>query len=641
MTDAHQDVSKGWLQDDNAVLVSALAAVTVATGSVLLWRGRKATSVEGANTPGSSTPTPSALHTALASLHLSSLLPPARVDVPTDAKPEAIRDIMQLRSEQNMKEKSSRSKERRRRGKDPMREFSKGGKKYKELVRQMDRPPATSSEDLNAPPTEQGQLLSGPPSRNVSRSPSARPPSSRQLLRDPSDDPPAEDDTPKAHSEAFDDAASQSSTGTTDLSASVEKERSEAEPRPLERPEVTLSEATLGLGDPIPKPSTPPASSESSASHLPAPSWGSNSFTEASSSSSATSSPSRKGQEGSRSRVPNGSWDWDGQSTFHRDPPPRFAAARAANQQRGMSSPTSPSIPFAHPETPPTPASVLSPLSPLDLPIRRNGASPVPSSRPGARRTSAARLPPTPPPNPVSAQTQIASLKGALEAARLREEKNRAEAERLAKECDALRWHWAQDVTRWQHHEAKLLSYIQHLTHGAQMYAGAPPFSPATTPMLPGFPTSGLSGSVGPVATPLPYSPAFDDSRGRRRERGQENGANGDSDTDAFTLSDEVVGAILKRPDSLKGESQMRRTPPNEEGPLRFPSLSDLGNVWHEKATETATPSVEPAEDAITGIREGDDEETPGDEDIESVSDEIIASMDTAEITHSAPHDCG
>jgi hypothetical protein len=40
----------------------------------------------------------------------------------------------------------------------------------------------------------------------------------------------------------------------------------------------------------------------------------------------------------------------------------------------------------------------------------------------------------------VSAQTQLASLRGALEAARLREEKSKSELDKVTKDVDALRW---------------------------------------------------------------------------------------------------------------------------------------------------------------------------------------------------------
>jgi len=43
----------------------------------------------------------------------------------------------------------------------------------------------------------------------------------------------------------------------------------------------------------------------------------------------------------------------------------------------------------------------------------------------------------------LSTQTQLASLRGALEAARLREEKHKTEMERVVKEVDVLRWEHA------------------------------------------------------------------------------------------------------------------------------------------------------------------------------------------------------
>jgi hypothetical protein len=59
----------------------------------------------------------------------------------------------------------------------------------------------------------------------------------------------------------------------------------------------------------------------------------------------------------------------------------------------------------------------------------------------------------------LSTQTQIASLKGALEASKLREEKNRVELERLAKEQDALRWQWREEATGWRRRESEV-NYI-------------------------------------------------------------------------------------------------------------------------------------------------------------------------------------
>ena len=67
-----------------------------------------------------------------------------------------------------------------------------------------------------------------------------------------------------------------------------------------------------------------------------------------------------------------------------------------------------------------------------------NGANP--------KRAPTPRRPPTPlagtntPPGSLSTQTQMASLRGALEAARLREEKTKAEIERYSKDLEMMRW---------------------------------------------------------------------------------------------------------------------------------------------------------------------------------------------------------
>lgn len=57
---------------------------------------------------------------------------------------------------------------------------------------------------------------------------------------------------------------------------------------------------------------------------------------------------------------------------------------------------------------------------------------------------------------PVSAQTQLASLRGALEAARLREEKARQDVDRLSRECADLRWRWGEDAGRWSKREIEV-----------------------------------------------------------------------------------------------------------------------------------------------------------------------------------------
>jgi hypothetical protein len=58
---------------------------------------------------------------------------------------------------------------------------------------------------------------------------------------------------------------------------------------------------------------------------------------------------------------------------------------------------------------------------------------------------------------------------------------------------------------------------------------------------------------------------------------------------DVLPLSNEVVGAILKRPESLGTEIQPR--------PPRFPSLPDMGHAWYVGETETEESSGAAAED--------------------------------------------
>jgi hypothetical protein len=66
------------------------------------------------------------------------------------------------------------------------------------------------------------------------------------------------------------------------------------------------------------------------------------------------------------------------------------------------------------------------------------------------------------PPNSVSTLTQLASLRGALEAARTREEKSRLDAERLGKECEMLKWKWGED---WRSREAEVrTSFLSQLS---------------------------------------------------------------------------------------------------------------------------------------------------------------------------------
>ncbi|KAH8996255.1 hypothetical protein EDB92DRAFT_1814275 [Lactarius akahatsu] len=153
---------------------------------------------------------------------------------------------------------------------------------------------------------------------------------------------------------------------------------------------------------------------------------------------------------------------------------------------------------------------------------------PTPALRVGTRRTPTSHVPPNPSPDPVSNQIQITSLRGALEAARLREEKSRMEAECRAKEYDAL----ADAISR------RLRIDI------------------------------------------TPHNPVLDDTRGQRRKREvQDNEVVRNPVMNVLPLCDEVVSAILKRPESLVTDVQPRSP--------RFSSLPDMGRMWYVERTET------------------------------------------------------
>jgi len=101
------------------------------------------------------------------------------------------------------------------------------------------------------------------------------------------------------------------------------------------------------------------------------------------------------------------------------------------------------------------------------------------------------------------------------------------------------------------------------------------------------------------------YSSPLDRTRGWRRKRVQVDEKISDSDLGIFSFNDRVAGAILKRPENLKKETQRHPTSLDEIGPLRFPSLSDLGNVWHDGETVAGSLNEVPQYGAATVVGEG------------------------------------
>ncbi|VDC03749.1 unnamed protein product [Peniophora sp. CBMAI 1063] len=247
-------------------------------------------------------------------------------------------------------------------------------------------------------------------------------------------------------------------------------------------------------------------------------------------------------------------------------------------------------------------------------PPRFLAACPAPgsSSRSGSRSPGPA----------LSSQTQLAALKGALEASRLREEKLRADTERGSKERDALRWQWREESNAWRRREAELQSHIHYLTHSlhvsaAQLAAAAPqppafsplsplspPFSPFGQPQMP-VPASAYAPP--PLAAlelarsfPPPPSSVGSGSAGGSPDRGRRRGRDGSEspelapeEEEELELSDEVADAILKRPDSIKRiRRKLSNTSASSDGErpkletLRFPSIESWGNTWVEAQSE-------------------------------------------------------
>ncbi|OAX43412.1 hypothetical protein K503DRAFT_765861 [Rhizopogon vinicolor AM-OR11-026] len=114
------------------------------------------------------------------------------------------------------------------------------------------------------------------------------------------------------------------------------------------------------------------------------------------------------------------------------------------------------------------------------------------------------------PAGPLSAQTQLASMRGALEAARLREEKARGEAECMGKENEELKWRWNEDVIAWRRRESELQAQIHHLMQQLQAaYSVLATFQTHAQAQAqsPAQPSSSFSSPTSPSPRLHPYGP--------------------------------------------------------------------------------------------------------------------------------------
>ncbi|KAJ7085778.1 hypothetical protein B0H15DRAFT_950900 [Mycena belliarum] len=453
--DDEQDIPSV-LHRDNTVLVATTLATLLLAGSALICRTGRRLSFSP-HIPGLSITSPSSSNCSDAKKHGKD----ATDNANDDSNPK------------------TRSKERRRRGKDPLKEVLKGGKKLKMLSLSRENDAGSSTSALASASTS--PLPQIPQTGSSQRSASV---------------------TTSGRSVSSSTASSAAPAGphTTGLSATA---------RDSEHEHATAgsSKDTTGHAHdagPPPAGSTGAGNSQRHVSEIPEPpliSTSSNSSPSASS--SVTSPPSISDPSSSDSTVhlqtypqhsspdaqPTGNpWEWDGQgpeTTFRK--PPRFCST-----SRGSPMPPSVSVPYptrfpATSESAAFPPQHSSSMSCEDLTFPTLNTVPSPTSPTEASRSSVGgtgiggsprRVPtprrtPTPgsghntPPPSLNTQTQIASLRGALEVARMREEKANADLDRYAKDFEMMRW----ENNTWRRRELELQAQIHHLMHQLQTYA--------------------------------------------------------------------------------------------------------------------------------------------------------------------------
>lgn len=423
--------------------------------------------------------------------------------------------------------KNSRSKERRRRGKDPLKEMLKGGKKVKGVGKPSR---VDDAEDSDIGPSTPFLHTSEPArfshSRGTSMATSSRSVSTTSHSNHRTS--PPQPDWASSQGDHDDEHPASSSTslvsgslGTGSQASLFVVETSDhlgpglpstsrdtdppLQPRTPEFPNIPLSTSSstshtssvFSSNSGITPNTSPTLSLSEKTPTLTQTNPSSSPLPHASSSSvsSSVSSPSIQQVQ----KAP-GPWDWDGAGPNPSpDPirkPPRFRSKSKGSGSTPISTavPSSPTSTTAssesHPtfsdaNTPPTTSTAISPSSvgshddvslPFTFPTLNaapgafsgSPVSPVPNqivnsitstgsgggingngsaygngSGSTPRRAPTPRCPPTSgtnTPPPLSAQTQLASLRGALEAARMREEKTKIDMERYIKDLEMMRW---------------------------------------------------------------------------------------------------------------------------------------------------------------------------------------------------------
>ena len=511
MNDGEPEHAHNWLlAEENRVFFFTFSSLALAVASILLWRAQHVDNLPANDRPDSqSVHSPqSVLTAALSTFHLAS-----RAPVECDMSSSQQQSTAESSTSSTAEQKPSRSKERRRRGKVPNKELLKGGKKAKvapklpthqdnnhgdSLTPEMEHKSMANDNNIASPISRQPSPTFDGPEENMvfglsSESPAAgecheehySPASTIASLSEPAPVNDLQQNTVTSHHSMIGPSRSAHahSIGTTDSTQPTESPCHHDDPAPS-IPESSLSEdhdthgqspstvlhaststhvsdsgrkSQAYMTSPRTKPprfmSKQRGSDNSNGGHavsttisgnvLLALSTGSNHVSPRITPSTSTSSSSL--HQSSESTI-------------------GVSSSRSGSPAKLNSSPTLPHVTFptlnplqasANDHTH-THSSIVENLNP-------NGKKPTTPQIQTASRCStpsigvSAHIGRTDSPvGPLSAQTQLASMRGALEAARLREEKARTEAECMAKENEELKWRWNEDVMAWRRRESEV-----------------------------------------------------------------------------------------------------------------------------------------------------------------------------------------
>ncbi|KAF5309042.1 hypothetical protein D9619_013555 [Psilocybe cf. subviscida] len=188
-----------------------------------------------------------------------------------------------------------------------------------------------------------------------------------------------------------------------------------------------------------------------------------------------SSSPSAKPAESDPQRLSKDKEEEETVFTFPTLNPPSSAASAGAGPSRirltlgdihssTLTGRASPSI--GAKRRPPTPSrnnshSHSRNASSGGTPPPQRPMTPNSASAPGSESPTPSQAKPA-----LSVQTQLASMRGALEASRLREEKNKVEIEKYMKEIETMKW----ESANWRRAEIELQTQIRNLMHQLQIY---------------------------------------------------------------------------------------------------------------------------------------------------------------------------